>query len=38
MKTLEIGNLVRQVTKLDEETNSSMNAATGGLNNIKLPF
>ncbi len=24
--------------KLDEETNSSMNAATGGLNNIKLPF
>ncbi len=24
--------------KLDEETNSSMNDATGGLNNIKLPF
>ena len=24
--------------KLDKETNSSMNAATGGLNNIKLPF
>ena len=24
--------------KLDEETNSTMNAATGGLNNIKLPF
>lgn len=24
--------------KLDEETNSSMNNATGGLNNIKLPF
>ena len=23
---------------IDEETNSSMNNATGGLNNIKLPF